>query len=172
VRRLELDVTRASSRPATGAVDGVTMGVIVVGVDGSETSRAALRFAHEEATLRDATLRAVHAWQFSYPGAWGFEGAYAGPAFDLDSVRKAAEAALEGIVAEVIPEASEVEIEQRTVEGAAGDVLVDESKDAELLIVGSRGLGGFAGLVLGSVSQQCAHQATCPVVVIPHKRQR
>ncbi len=166
VRRLELDVA-APTPPASGAVDGVTMGVIVVGVDGSDTSRAALRFALEEAALRDVTLRAVHAWQFSYPGTGGLEGAYAVAGFDLDSVRKVADAALEAIVAEVIPDTGEVEVVRRAVEGASGDVLVDESQDAEFLVVGSGGLGGFAGLLLGSVSQQCSHQASCPVVIIP-----
>ena len=148
------------------------MGVIVVGVDGSETSRAALRFAFEEAALRDATLRTVHAWQFSYPGTWRLGGGYPVSGLDLDSVRKAADAALEAIVAEVIPDRGEVEVVRRAVEGASGDVLVDESQDAELLVVGSRGLGGFAGILLGSVSQQCAHQAACPVVIIPHRRER
>jgi nucleotide-binding universal stress UspA family protein len=172
VRRLELAFTGPSSRPAAGAVDGVTMGVIVVGVDGSETSRAALRFAFEEAALRDATLRTVHAWQFSYPGTWRLGGGYPVSGLDLDSVRKAADAALEAIVAAVIPDRGEVEVVRRAVEGASGDVLVDESQDAELLVVGSRGLGGFAGILLGSVSQQCAHQAACPVVIIPHRRER
>ena len=63
-------------------------------------------------------------------------------------------------------------VERRVVEGAAASVLVDESRDAELLVVGSRGHGGFAGLLLGSVSQQCAHHATCPVVIIPRERER
>ncbi len=147
------------------------MGVIVVGVDGSKTSRAALRFALEEAALRDATLRAVHAWQFRYPGTVGLDGAYAVPGFDLDSMRNAADASLEAIVAEVIPDTGGVEVVRRVVEGTSADVLVAESQDADLLIVGSRGLGGFTGLLLGSVSQQCSHHASCPVVIIPHTRE-
>lgn len=148
------------------------MGVIVVGVDHSEAAKAALRFALEEAQLRDATLRAVHVWQFSYPGGAGVEGAYAIPGFDLESLRNAADASLEAIVAEVIPDPGEVEVVLRVVEGSAGAVLIDESQNADLLVVGSRGRGGFAGLLLGSVSQQCAHHASCPVVVIPHERER
>ena len=57
-------------------------------------------------------------------------------------------------------------IERRVVEGAPATVLVDESRQADLLVVGSRGHGGFAGLLLGSVSQQCAHHAACPVVIV------
>ncbi len=67
---------------------------------------------------------------------------------------------------EAVPDTAEVDIERRVAEGAAAAVLVDESRDAELLVVGSRGLGGFSGLLLGSVSQQCAHHAACPVVIV------
>jgi len=59
-----------------------------------------------------------------------------------------------------------VEIERRVVEGRPAAVLVNESQGADLLVVGSRGHGGFAGLLLGSVSQQCAHHAACPVVIV------
>lgn len=148
------------------------MGVIVVGIDDSDVAKAALGFAFEEAQLRDATLRAVHAWQFSYPGAAAVEGAYAIPGLDLESLRDAAAASLDAIVAEVIADSGEVEVVRRVVEGPAGAVLIDESRDADLLVVGSRGRGGFAGLLLGSVSQQCTHHASCPVVVIPHQRER
>ena len=58
-------------------------------------------------------------------------------------------------------------VERRIVAGTAAPVLLDQAKDADLLVVGSRGHGGFAGLLLGSVSQQCAHHSTCPVVVVP-----
>ena len=148
------------------------MGMIVVGVDDSKAARAALRFAVDEARMRGASLRAVHAWQFRYPGAAGIEGAYAIPGFDLESLRHAADAALEAIVAEISPEGGDVEVERLLIEGAAGSVLLDEARDAELLVVGSRGRGGFAGLLLGSVSQQCAHHASCPVVIIPHQAER
>jgi nucleotide-binding universal stress UspA family protein len=57
-------------------------------------------------------------------------------------------------------------IERRVSEGAPATVLVDESRQADLLVVGSRGHGGFAGLLLGSVSQQCSHHAACPVVIV------
>ena len=148
------------------------MGVIVVGVDDSEGAKVALRFALEEAKLRQATLRAVHAWQFGSIGASGIEGAYPVIGADLSDLHRAAEAALEAAVEEVVSDRGEVGAERRVVEGAAASVLVDESRDAELLVVGSRGRGGFAGLLLGSVGQQCAHHATCPVVIVPRERER
>lgn len=69
---------------------------------------------------------------------------------------------------EVEDEAEGVEIEQRVVQGSAGGALVEAARDADLLVVGSRGHGGFVGLLLGSVSQQCVHHAPCPAVVVRH----
>jgi nucleotide-binding universal stress UspA family protein len=148
------------------------MNLIVVGVDRSEGANAALAFAHDEARLRGATLRAVQAWQFGYNGYigyTGFEGAAPALGGDISELREAAKAALDATVREAIPHPDEVKIEQRVVEGAAGAVLVEESPQADLLVVGSRGHGGFAQLLLGSVSQQCAHHAACPVVIVRSK---
>jgi nucleotide-binding universal stress UspA family protein len=142
------------------------MNVIVVGVDDSDGAKAALAFAHEEALLRNATLRAVHAWQFGYIGYTGFEGAVPAVGGDIAELRAAAAAALDATVRAALPDPGGVEIEQRVVEGTAGAVLVDESSRADLLVVGSRGHGGFAQLLLGSVGQQCAHHAACPVVIV------
>jgi nucleotide-binding universal stress UspA family protein len=142
------------------------MNLVVVGVDQSEGAKAALAFAHEEARLRNATLRAVHAWQFGYIGYTGFEGAVPALGGDIAELRAAAVAALDATVRAVLPDPGGVEIEQRVVEGTAGAVLVDESSRADLLVVGSRGHGGFAQLLLGSVGQQCAHHAACPVVIV------
>jgi nucleotide-binding universal stress UspA family protein len=144
------------------------MNTIVVGVDQSDGAKAALVFAHEEARLRNAKVRAIHAWQFGYIGYTGFEGAVPMLGGDIAQVRDAATAALDAAVRETLPDPGDVEIEQRVVEGTAGGVLVDESKQADLLVVGSRGHGGFAHLLLGSVSQQCAHHATCPVAIVPN----
>lgn len=145
------------------------MGVIVVGVDHSDGAKAALRFALEEAQLRQATLRAVHAWQFGYIGAPGIEGSYPVLGADLSDLHGAAEEALDATLAEVVSDAGGVEIERRVVEGAPGGVLVEESRGADLLVVGARGHGGFVGLLLGSVSQQVAHHAACPVVIVHPK---
>jgi nucleotide-binding universal stress UspA family protein len=150
------------------------MGVIVVGVDFdfSEGSKAALRFGLAEAKLRQVTLRAVHARKIGYTGVPGLEGFYPITGFEPDDVHKAAESALEAILAEVDSDGhSKVEVVSVEVEGAPGAVLVAESQDAELQVVGSRGRGGFAGSLLGSGSQQCAHHAACPVDIIPHERE-
>jgi nucleotide-binding universal stress UspA family protein len=139
------------------------MGVIVVGVDGSDESREALRWALEEARLRKATLRAVHAWRDPYIVTPGF----AIPEdFDFTALRSHAEDLLRTLVAEVGSEGSDVSIEEIAVEGPAASILVDAAEGAELLVVGSRGHGGFTGLLLGSVSQQCAQHASCPVVIV------
>lgn len=142
------------------------MSVIVVGVDHSAGAKEALRFALGEARLRQATLRAVHAWQFGYIGVTGMEGALPAVGGELHEFRDAAAAALDASLREAIPEAGEVKVEPRVVEGAPAPVLVEESRGADLLVVGSRGHGGFAQLLLGSVSQQCAHHAECPVVIV------
>jgi nucleotide-binding universal stress UspA family protein len=140
------------------------MGTIVVGVDGSEGSVAALRFALEEAKIRGAELRAVSAWHVP-PAVYGAGMAPAG--LDLDEYRKLAEKALAASVSEAAGGASDVAVTPILREGGPSDVLLEESKDADLLVVGTRGLGGFKGLLLGSVSQQVAHHASCPVVVVP-----
>jgi nucleotide-binding universal stress UspA family protein len=84
---------------------------------------------------------------------------------ELRDFRDAAEAPLDATLREAIPDAGDVKLERRVVEGAPAAVLVEDSRDADLLVVGSRGHGGFAQLLLGSVSQQCAHHAKCPVVI-------
>ncbi len=142
--------------------------VVVVGVDHSEGAKAALRFAFEEARLRHARLRVVHAWQYGVPlAATGFDG-FSAAAVDVDvsELREAAERQLEQTVQETVPASSCVEVERRLVEGRPAGVLVEASRDADLLVVGSRGHGGFAGLLLGSVSQQVSQHAECPVAIV------
>jgi nucleotide-binding universal stress UspA family protein len=132
---------------------------IVVGVDGSPESRAALRWAMGEAKLRGATLEAVYVW--SIPA---IVGPAAPPALvPVEEMRQDAESMLTSVLEE---EAPDVGITQTVVEGNASDLLVDISADADMLVVGSRGHGGFAGLLLGSVSSQCSHHAACPFVII------
>jgi nucleotide-binding universal stress UspA family protein len=140
--------------------------MIVVGIDHSSEAKAALRFAFEEARLRGAKLRAVHAIDSfrAYPSLAG--GSYSSLAVDVGADHRAAEELIESMIKEVEGERDDVEIETRVVEGVPAAVLVEESRGANLLVVGSRGRGGFAGLLLGSVSQQCAHHAECPVVIV------
>lgn len=148
------------------------MAVIVVGVDRSEGARAALRFALEEAKLRQATLRVVHAWQYAPIGATGFESTYPALGGDIKDLRDVAASDLDATLAESIPDTGTVHVERRVVEGRPAAALVDESRAADMVVVGSRGHGGFTGLLLGSVSQQVAHHAACPVVIVHQKREQ
>lgn len=146
------------------------MSVVVVGVDSSDGAKEALRFAVEEAKLRGASVRAVYAWQFVPAGTVLGDPGYAPlPNVDPSALRQAAAVMLERAVAEVTGGREDVEIEQRVVEGPAASTLVEEARDADMLVVGSRGHGGFTGLLLGSVSQQVSHHATCPVVIVHPK---
>jgi nucleotide-binding universal stress UspA family protein len=151
---------------------------VVVGVDGSAGAQEALRWAVAEGRLRQWPVRVVHAWTFGYLGG-GFDGdAYwAGGSFgpslavDPSELHRAAEVLLERALAELGDELEGLEIEHEVVRGAAAEVLVSATAPGDLLVVGSRGHGGFAGLLLGSVSQQCVHHARCPAVVVhPVKR--
>jgi nucleotide-binding universal stress UspA family protein len=137
-------------------------GTIVVGVDGSEESRRALRWAIDEAQLRGARVVALRAWVYPALAAGGLIPA------TTDLVGQLATNERQELAATVAEfEAGGVEIEQLVVEDAAARALVEAAAGADLLVVGSRGHGGFTGLLLGSVSQQCAHHAPCPVVIIP-----
>lgn len=138
-------------------------GRIVVGVDGSVHATKALAWAVEEAGRRGATVRAVHAWRYPYFGT-GLDGVPI-PESVLQGVEDGARQTLEQAV-DRVPHAG-ITVERVLVMGPAAQVLVEAAADAELLVVGSRGRGGFAGLLLGSVSQQCAHHAPCPVVIVP-----
>jgi nucleotide-binding universal stress UspA family protein len=149
---------------------GPVAATIVVGVDGSTPSKAALRFAVDEARLRDARVLAVHAWTYVPVAPIGEPGMLAMPSGDLpgelDAERRAAEAELQAAVEEVLDEKPSVEVDERLVEGDAGEVLVAEASGADLIVVGSRGRGGFASALLGSVSSHVVHHAACPVVVV------
>lgn len=134
---------------------------IVVGVDGSEPSRAALALAVDEARYRSARLLAVHTW--TTPVMMGLP-EYAEPVVPQSELRAAAHDLLDH---ELRNTPSDVAVDRRAVEGPAAATLIDLSADAELVVVGSRGRGGFAGLLLGSTSHQLASHARCPVVVVP-----
>jgi nucleotide-binding universal stress UspA family protein len=134
---------------------------IVVGIDGSEASKAALRWAVEEARLRHARVKVVHAW-WIYP----MLRPDAPPALG-QGVGDDATEFVRIFITETLGEKPGVEITPVSVQGEqASAALVDAAEEADLLVVGSRGAGGFSGLLLGSVSQQCAHHARCPVVIV------
>lgn len=142
---------------------GGRTGVIVVGVDGSEHSLAALRWAAEEARLRGCTLRVVAA--FTTPlMTTGYEMM----APDPTDLHNATDSLLDAVVASVRAEGllEHLEVEAEVLDGHAAERLIVCSEAADLLVVGSRGHGGFVGVLLGSVTTYCVNHAKCPVVVV------
>lgn len=133
---------------------------IIVGIDGSSAARSAFDWAYDHATSDD-TLLALHAWHI--PAVAGLEAPIYNPAdFEVDAHRFLHE------FIDAIPARDDGPVvEQRAVHGAAAQVLVDEAVTADLVVVGSRGLGGFRAALLGSVSTFVLHHAACPVVVVP-----
>lgn len=149
---------------------------IVVGVDGSPHSVAALRWAVDEAVIRHCPVTAVYV--YPHPAATLTPDVLAAlnragvEAFGA-RMHEAAQRRLDDVVAREVPASAEVDVERAAVAGAAGSVLVDEAADpATMLVLGSRGRGGFTGLLLGSVSQQCLHHARGPVVVVHRPTRR
>jgi nucleotide-binding universal stress UspA family protein len=137
---------------------------IVVGIDGSEGSRAALDWALREAELRGAEIEAVLA--FDYELAWIDVAGDAQAAF-MEHATTRARDMLHDILGSALADPCPVTVRPVVMEGPAAVVLMEAARNAELLVVGTRGRGGFAGLLLGSVSQRCAEHAPCPVVVVP-----
>lgn len=133
---------------------------VVVGVDGSPASYEALRWAARYARLVAGTVDAVAAYDL--PGAVGWSAPAVDAAFDEEQAKQELTEEIEKVIRQV----GEVPMEQHLVRGAAAQVLIGASAGAEVLVVGSRGRGGFASLLLGSVSQQCAAHASCPVVIV------
>jgi nucleotide-binding universal stress UspA family protein len=138
-------------------------GSIVVGVDGSGPSVDALRWAATEARLRGDALEVITAWEWPLSFGWA-------PPWPADfNPEKEAGAALAEVISKELGEGSGLEVRQKVVEGHPAAALVEASKEADLLVVGSRGHGAFTGMLLGSVSEHCAAHAGCPVVVVRHR---
>jgi len=133
-------------------------GRVVVGVDGSEDAVRALAWAAEESRLRDATLVVVHAWSLPAIAV----PLIADPAPIRDAAGELVEDALVGAGVDAVPP----DVEVRVVSGSPAAAVLEVAEHADLLVVGSRGRGGFRGLLLGSVSHQVATHASCPVVVV------
>ena len=140
--------------------------MIVVGVDGSEGSVKALRIALEEARLRGSELKVVNTWHIS-PMAYG--SGWAPAPIDLQEYESSARAALDESLEKAGAAGSGVSVTPLVREGQPAEVLCAEARAADLLVVGSRGLGGFRGLLLGSVSHQCALHAPCPLLIVPNR---
>lgn len=140
----------------------MTGGRIVVGLDGSQESEDALRWAVEAARCRKASVDAVHVWRYPV-GVYG-GGLVPPPYIARDSLIAEAQETLDR-TCDAVP-SDDVEVRRHLEEGPAARCLLDLAKDAVMLVVGSRGRGGFAGLLLGSVSQQLAQHSTCPVVIV------
>lgn len=145
------------------------MGTIVVGVDGSAASKAALRWALDDAKARGASrVLAVMAWSYPMMPASPFVGAV--PPIPVDEIEAATTARLAETIAEVCTDAdvaAGVTVDTQVECGSAATLLIEASKSADEVVVGTRGLGGFTGLMLGSVSHQVAMHAGCPVVIVP-----
>ncbi|ABK03134.1 UspA domain protein [Arthrobacter sp. FB24] len=138
-------------------MDATSRFLIVVGVDGSEPSLAALQWAVDEAKLRGGKVRVITAWHYP-PVPSTVEDSGSNDSFH------AAERLQSDALAAVAAEGTD--ITGMLVRDAPATALMDAAKDADLLIVGSRGHGGFAGLLLGSVSSHVAHHASCPVLIV------
>jgi nucleotide-binding universal stress UspA family protein len=150
-------------------------GTIVVGVDGSAPSLAALRWAADEAKLRDARLVALHAWIYPAVAAMPGPGLAPLPEPDLggqlEALRDGAEAELEAALSEAFAGGTPLEIERKLVEGEPAEALERESRSADLVVVGSRGRSGLKAVLLGSVSEHVVSHADCPVVVVKTPRE-
>jgi nucleotide-binding universal stress UspA family protein len=138
---------------------------IVVGVDGSDSSRAALAWAYDEAAHHAAAITAVAAW---HPPALPMTPPYGSipPEGYVSQPQRDALDLLDRFVAELDVREPAVDVRTVVAEGNPAQVLIERSKDADLIVLGSRGHGGFRGMLLGSVSQHLVAHAACPVVVV------
>ena len=141
---------------------------IVVGVDGSEPSIDALEWALRQAELTGSTLDVVTAWAFGEdPTPFGIVPPVLPEGDHLTGVRRK----LDELVAAAGGRHPPVAVRSDIVKGQAAEVLLEKARDADLLVVGSRGRGAFVGMLLGSVSEHCVRHATCPVVIVRPARQ-
>jgi nucleotide-binding universal stress UspA family protein len=143
---------------------GQASGRIVVGVDGSAGSSAALEWAAHQAELTGCTLTAVTTW--AWPASFGVAFAYVPSDYNPQAD---AQKVLDAALAPIREAHPDLQIDTTIAEGHPAPILVDESHGADLLVVGSRGHGEFAGMLIGSVSEHCVTNAHCPVLVFRDK---
>ncbi|NNN19598.1 MAG: universal stress protein [Acidimicrobiaceae bacterium] len=132
---------------------------IVVGVDGSPSSNAALDWAAQEAEIRGAALELIHAWNYPNLG-------YGGYVAVLEDFEKDASNILNDVVATVREAHPNLKLVSSLLQGPTAQTIMERAKEADMVVVGSRGRGGFTGLLLGSVGQQLVHHCQIPVVII------
>ncbi|MFG2078726.1 universal stress protein [Micromonospora tulbaghiae] len=156
-----VSVTAHAHCPVVVVRDGqaATSGPVVAGSDGSESALRALGFAVERAAQRDVPLRVLRAWE--PPGD-----RWVPPDFDPEQVAASERAAAEAELAPWRESFPDVPVEIEAVPGSASALLVEASRSAQLVVVGSRGRGGLRGMLLGSVSQQLIQHSHCPVAVV------
>lgn len=150
----------------SGSASIACSGTVLVGIDGSETSRKAARFGARWAATDKTPLRLVAAWQ---PQTMvGMTGGWALPVMQDagGEVEQAAQEMVTQIAVELEQDHPDLQVSSTVVCGDPARVLLDQAKDADVLVVGSRGRGGFSGLLLGSISQRVVHDAPCPVAVV------
>jgi nucleotide-binding universal stress UspA family protein len=144
----------------------MSTGRIVVGVDGSEPSKDALRWAKAQADATGDDLVVVSAWSYpiaAYPTLAGYV-----PLGDLTDLEGETRAAIETVIKETLGDAP---VTLLVVEGHPANAIIDAGKGASMVVVGCRGHGGFVGALVGSVSHHVVAHATCPVVVIRHAKE-
>jgi nucleotide-binding universal stress UspA family protein len=131
--------------------------VIVVGVDGSPSSRRAVRWASRQAKLTGATLRAVSSWR------WPNYITIVPPGVDLASDTRRT---LDEVLEEALAGSEDLSVTRHVIEGPPGPALLTQAQDASLLVVGAQGRAAFPGMLLGSVAEYCVRHGSCPVVVV------
>ncbi len=140
-------------------MDGQSHHRIVVGIDGSECSLTALHWAAQQAHLTGSSLEVVMSWERPQWGSGFILPDNYDPASDAHKM-------LEDAIQKVRGAFSEVKFTPEVVEGHPAPALVEAARGADLLVVGSRGHGEFSGMLLGSVSQYCAHHVSCPITIV------
>jgi nucleotide-binding universal stress UspA family protein len=145
-------------------MNGEARELVVVGVDGSEESIAALSWAARYANAINAQVRVVAAWH--YPAAAGIAPVGVAPEPVREQAEQYVREQLNAAIAKVYPGSAADRVDTKLAYGHPAQVLLDESGNADLLVVGHRGRGAFTGMLVGSVSTHCVTHATCPVVVV------
>ena len=140
---------------------------VLLGVDGSPANDLVVGFAFQEAALRGVPLTAMHTW--THPVSTG-PGDMLPLVYDVAEVAAGEARVLAEALAGWHDKYPDVVVHRKLTHGGARKALIDATHRAQLVVVGTRGRGGFTGLLLGSVSQAVLHHAACPVAVVPHRR--